>query len=93
MRGVAGDDEEVRALLLQSARHRDQDGCGILAAAFEQGGDARGNFRIVVDQNMDVIGIVARRDSGDQAALEFDRRFRSHAADHTGGLFARRAQE
>ena len=81
VRGVAGDGEEVRALALQSVCHVDQHGQGIGAGAVDQGCDARGNLRVVVDEDADVVGVALRRRRSDDAAQEIDRRLRSHAAD------------
>jgi hypothetical protein len=89
VRGVARDDKEIRALLLQSTRHLYEDGQRVLTRALDQRGNARGNLRVAVDENADVIAVVARWRCGDQAAQEFDGRLGSHSADDAGGFLAR----
>jgi hypothetical protein len=82
MGGVAGHGKRLRPGGLEPARHRGQHRRGILAPALEQEGDPRGNLRILVDDKMDMAGIVLRPGGPEEPLHQKHCRLRPHAAEN-----------
>ena len=83
--GVAGDDEEISAALLQAAGGFGELGAGRWAAASD-GGVAVGDARIVVDEDALVILVALGRRGGDEFGEEIDASGWTHAANDADGF-------
>ncbi|WFP65498.1 hypothetical protein [Mesorhizobium sp. WSM4904] len=82
MGGIAGDGEHRGACAFQSLCHAHQFVERARPGAVDQGIDARRNLGVLVDQKMNVVGVVRGGRRLHDPAQQLDRGRRPHAAEH-----------
>ena len=88
VRGIARDHERLGPCRFQALRDGGEGRAGVDAAALEQRRDARGDVRVVVDDQVDVVGIVSRRCGFDHAAHELAESVLSAESEFQGKIYA-----